>query len=663
MNANFANASIYLLDKWIKNIYTLNHVENLEDLSFKQLNDLLFYKNFPQFKKHIENSKNGDDFRLLEYELIANKSPFKEFSVHNYFEIVTNRLETLPEFKLLNLCDPCAVDALFQNLIMVAFTVERWGQFLLKNLPGDSVKSIQFNRMNLDGFIKKKIPNYNTLGSFAITSISEVEGVTYKIPKQNVLQTHKVTSYSAYSSYDINTSQSPNRFPSILKLDDFPLLIKKGELLAQAYNHCLLELMELLKTHHLKDQLVLDTVTEITQLFKIGIQLYRDFLKSPYFNEAKFIYILRQHTVELSQSPATIILEDFKLSSQEKSRFKGFLDHYLSRQFLNLKERNLFVKQILKNEGIINPFLETYLNLFSEKLDSSALDIILHQDEFNKGNDLLKFLLKELLTKSIIGEYRIRYAMTLLKEIAPEHSILIQQKLDSENWAKDILAKIKNTPYFLPPSGANSIAYYGPDVILGNSPKIPNYNIHMINRVNVMLAIDQERFWHFEPFKSNNLEVLLTQELSLMKISIHGNLSADQIKEHLLENPWLATYIALFDSFSLLTSTHDGIIEKYIRKLGKKMPSKEKKQLVSNPDHGTTYMQPEANTEKKFTLDLPSLNLIAEIRRNHLFKNWVRPLKKLNNEKILTNEMLSQQNIIKRTKHVFFNRKSRLIRT
>ena len=144
----------------------------------------------------------------------------------------------------------------------------------------------------------------------------------------------------------------------------------------------------------------------------------------------------------------------------------------------------------------------------------------------------------------------------------------------------------------------------------------------MLNRLRVMIPEDQKRFWELQGPAASNLVSKLTAFLEHIDCS-----SSARITANLQAFPWLRHYVTLYHSFARMTSTHDGIIEKYIRRLSKSMKPKLKQKLVSSPDHGTTYMKPKSTTVQRPRLRLPSLDTIAQIRRNHLLKEWVKPVK------------------------------------
>ena len=127
---------------------------------------------------------------------------------------------------------------------------------------------------------------------------------------------------------------------------------------------------------------------------------------------------------------------------------------------------------------------------------------------------LLLSLICEIIDGNEIGIYRLKYSLSLFKKIAPRLEVFLIEKMNDENWFEKMLSKIRQLDYYLAPSGANSVAFYGPDVILGHAEQFPNYSIHMLNRLNVMIPDDQKRFWQFENYKTNNLFSLLYKHLS-----------------------------------------------------------------------------------------------------------------------------------------------------
>ena len=58
------------------------------------------------------------------------------------------------------------------------------------------------------------------------------------------------------------------------------------------------------------------------------------------------------------------------------------------------------------------------------------------------------------------------------------------------------------------------------------------------------------------------------------------------------------------------------------------MDKHEKEKLVSSPDHGTTFMQTNSESElSQSAYNLPSLDAMTKVRIDHLFRHWVKPLK------------------------------------
>lgn len=626
-------------DNWMIQEIDFAKTKSLSELGFKQLNDVIFYKHFPQFRENVNASK-GDDALILNYDSIVELPSIKDFDVAEYILLVENHLKDLPTQQEVSKCQNSYRKILFQNLVIISFTLERWGQFVLRNKQGSTVRSVTISesKISLHKYLKDELGNYNTLASFALTSTSETNGMYYpSIDNDSVKFGEKFISQSAYSDYNLQHKQNISRFPSIMKLDSFMILIKKGELVSYAYNYGLFDLMDKLKTHELSDSIILQRVKEISYCFKISVASFLEFLKDPFFNESKFILILRQLTVELSASPATTILEDIALSTHEKIRFKGFLDHYLVKNLMSKEERLLFIKQILKNEGvdgIENAIQQTLTSNLSTK--KSELKNAL--DEFNTTTEkeLLLNLVCELIDKEEIGIYRLKYSLSLFKKIAPRLEVFLIEKMNDEDWLEEKLNKIQHLDYYLAPSGANSVAFYGPDVVLGHAEHFPNYSIHILNRLNVMMPDDQKRFWKLENYRTNNLFSLLEKHLSELsdipsEVFLNDNSNtADTITNILFKYPYLSVYVDLYESFAALASVHNASVERFIRRVGTKMDKREKEKLVSNPDHGTTFMQPSSESEiDQLSYNLPSLDRMTEIRVGHFFKHWVEPLKAL----------------------------------
>lgn len=630
-------------DNWMIKEINFSKVNNVSELGFKQLNDLIFYKHFPQFWENLDRvTKKGDDALLLQYNSIVDLPTLKDFDVAGYILLVEKRLRRLPTQFEAQSCQESYKKVLFQNLIIIAFTLERWGQFVLRNKPGATVRSVAISeaKFSLHKYLKDKLGNYNTIASFALTSTSEVNGMYYPNCGNNLKEVgEKFLSQSAYSDYNLQHRQNVSRFPSIMKLDSFMILIKKGELVSYAYNSGLFDLMTKLKMHKLSDSIILQKVKEISYCFRIAVASFFEFFKDPFFNESKFILILRQLTVELSVSPATTILSDVALSTHEKIRFKGFLDHYLLKNAMSSEERIVYVEQILKNEGVnsveVRDLIRHYISsgLPANKPKVNNL-LIAHNTISDK--ELLLSLICELIDGNEIGIYRLKYSLYLFKKIAPSLEVFLLERMSDEDWLEKKLSKIRQLDYYLAPSGANSVAFYGPDIILGHAEQFPNYSIHMLNRLDVMIPDDQKRFWQFENYKTNNLFSLLLKHLSELPdipkevFSYENTNNSDKITTILIEYPYLATYVDLYESFAALASAHNASVERFIRRVGRKMDKAEKEKLVSSPDHGTTFMQPSSESElEQAAYNLPSLDKMTEVRTSHFFNSWAKPLKLL----------------------------------
>lgn len=622
-----APSSIQLLDDWMTKEVDFKTVKVLTDLGFKQLNDLLFYKYSKPIAQRMMARQDGDDGLLKHYESLEQLDFFASLTALSYLNVIQNQLRQTVEEEAFNWSSKRERAVLFQNLIMIAFTLERWGQYLLRRVPGQTVCSVYVyikKPISLHDFLIQHIGNYNTLERFALRSISEIEGLYVPmVHHDKLVKGELITALSPYVHHSgINTS----RFPSILKLDDFPLVIKKGELLAQGYNMLIVELMKLLRKVPLDHSTVIHKVLEITELFQTGIRTYKAFLKTPYFNEDKFIFILRQHTVELSWSPCEWLFEDLQLTKSEKRIAKGIVNSYLTRISMSRRERSIFLKQILVNESIIDAALFEYLASMEVGLENTnitAIQFLVNSHPILVGNPSLKGLIIELLTQEELGVYRLQYALQIAQDLLPAYASTIANWIKNETWLQDKLAIIMETNYHLPPSGANSIAYFGPDMLFGHDANIVNYTLHMINRLNVMIPADQKRFWELRAEATPNLTTRLTAFLD--RAGYDGTKAS--IEAQLNTFSWLKHYVKLYDSFALLTSTHDGIIEKYIRRLSQSMKPTFKEKLVSSPDHGTTYMKPKTVTVQRSSANFPSLDAIAQIRRNHLLKQWVKPVK------------------------------------
>ena len=75
----------------------------------------------------------------------------------------------------------------------------------------------------------------------------------------------------------------------------------------------------------------------------------------------------------------------------------------------------------------------------------------------------------------------------------------------SARWSRSVIG--------CPPSGANSVAFYVPDMLLGIGRQVRGYGIHMLDRLPVMSDGDQERFWRIETARSADLSRILCEQI------------------------------------------------------------------------------------------------------------------------------------------------------
>lgn len=622
------NCHVEKLDIWMSKIVPIESIDGFQSIGFKQLNDLLLLKNFPHYFDFIENniSNVGDDDMLLSYADTISSSLFLNFGVREYYYLIESRLTFPVSDTWLSGLQQAKKNGLLQNLIFIAYSIERWGQYVLGNKPGKSLDIVMISgEISIGEYLKRNIPNFNTFEYFALRSVSTVN--TFYCPKFVNGRITKGDAYSIESMYDkLYFPNDRNRFPSITKIDSFHILLKKCELTALAYNKKIIKSHKLIEEKGLLDESVIKKINEITLLFKISKSAFSEFLHDKSFNEYKFIYILRQMTVELDLSPFDIIFDRCNLRKKESIRVKSFVNHYLIRKKLSKREKVLFLLDIIENEGIVL-LDETNLLCLREKIDS----------EIKRGNTvsdkkILTGLINEIVYSQEVGVNRIQYVLHKLKQNFPKLEKRINKIQESEKLLADIQTKINTLNYKLAPSGANSVAYYGPDVFLGHYSNVINYNIHMLNRISVMSKIDQDNYWALDELKAINLE-------SMLKNYIPNDILACNettiLSEYIKTNQWICYYIDLFEEFASLSSLHLGVVEKYLNRFSRAMNMRDKLKMKSTPEHGTTFMQPDSDNNEISFPSLPSLKSLAEIRRNHMFKLWVKPLQELRKKRIV----------------------------
>ena len=83
-------------DNWMIQEIDFSKVNSPSDLGFKQLNDLIFYKHFPQFRENIDTiTTKGDDALLLQYDSIVDLPTLKDFDVAEYILLIEKRLKSI----------------------------------------------------------------------------------------------------------------------------------------------------------------------------------------------------------------------------------------------------------------------------------------------------------------------------------------------------------------------------------------------------------------------------------------------------------------------------------------------------------------------------------------------------------------------------------------
>ncbi|MBK9074755.1 MAG: hypothetical protein IPL77_07180 [Flavobacteriales bacterium] len=425
--------------------------------------------------------------------------------------------------------------------------------------------------------------------------------------------------------------------PSILELDSFLAFMKRGELANCAYNHSLLRMREAIQTRGLSDQGAIDHARSATLLFASMTTAFREFFAYRGFSEAKFIYLMRQMTVELSSSPASWLLKGLEFSSVERIRYKAFLDHYLIRTQLTANERMLFMSDVMKNEGVWNEQIEKLSFAYLLRDEPGAREALLAEIEVvsaDRRDGFLAPMLAELVETGTLGPKRLKYTLALFVRLGPALAQYFTPLMRDDAWLGECLSALRDSDYAVAPSGANSMAFYGPDSVLGYQNRIANYRIHILNRLPVMQTVDQAYFWEHQSVRDVGIEPTwetwiaeALEDLSDSGSAALNEVSPERITEALLRKPWLSVYVDLFDWYGRFATSHNGSVQKYVRNVAKGMPEHEKMKLTSRPDHGTTFMNPDSvSAAAEAVYDLPSIHTLTSIRKNHPLKDWTQPL-------------------------------------
>ncbi len=626
MKNKLIKSQILRLDNWMCDPALPRESQDHNLLTYKNWNDILTIKYFPRYLDSIKRERGKeykDDSNLFNYVDYFSRNSKDQFSFSNYYKLISEKLLKLPNSVELEELKGDMKDLLLQDLILISFSLERWSQYA-KNLPGKSVKSICVGNKNenLHNYISKFYSKYNTLEFFALKSIPEHSIIDIPYIYSKEIKYKKVSFFqSPYTNY----YPDKDRYPTILKIDSFHKLIKKGESISQAYNKKIIEFFQLIENHNCSSPEVTNKIDEITLLFKMTNEAYKEFLSDTTFNEYKFVYFLRQLTVELDESPFEIIFDGFELEKKLSFSVKGYINHFLIRKKMKLQEKLLYLQDIISlyYSGIVLPEIENETDLTTWLLTLKTNNQVSYE-LFN--------LLNEINKTDNIGSERLKLALKLCSEKFTPLNTYITDILNSETKINTILDSLNKSNYSVAPSGANSLAFIGPDILMGYYSQIENYNIHILNRLEVMNEYDIKNFWILYKYRNFNL---LNEVNKYLIANYHEDMlsisATNKKKDFLVEHQFLQSYINLFETYKNLSKIHMGVVEKFLFRFSKKMLYSDKMNLKSSPDHGTTFMAnyPQKAVGNKYNFSLPSLKNLSKIRSEHKLISWVKPMREL----------------------------------
>lgn len=617
-------SNIIQFDSWLCSNEIPKANFTVHKLSFKNWNDLLTIKHFPNYIdsiKGLRNKRFQDDQRILSYFNCQEDLNLSQITFQNFQLALSEKFRLLPNSEKTGLLEGNIKNLLIQDLTVVAFSLERWGQYQGEK-PGNSVKTIMIgnNKESLHFFINRFYKNYNTLEFFALKAIPFHSEINIPIFKNGKITLQGKRYFeSPYSHFNPETS----RYPTILKIDSFHSLLKKGEIVGQVINLKILEFIQIYQKHGALEYSSILKIKEIILLFNSQIEAYKEFLTDHSFNEYKFVYFLRQLTVELDESPYDIVFKELDLEKKLSYEIKGFLNHFLNRKNMTVREKVLYIVDILALDSVTVEIGD---------LDTSTeLDIWISESVVKNDISIeILNLINEIRDSEGLGMLRLRFALDQCKKQYPATRSFVESILKSKSNLENILTQINSSDYKVAPSGANSLAFIGPDILLGHYGKIENYNIHVLNRIQVMAEIDQSNFWNLIPFYNFDLYQKIFGEFKTKwNVDLNSFITREDKKTLLAKHPYLSTYIELYESYSKIVNMHMGIVQKYLNRFSKKMVYNDKIKLKSSPDHGTTYMKNFSNSNSvplKNEINLPSLKAMVDVRSQHPFISWVHAI-------------------------------------
>lgn len=614
-------------DAWMTRRPLLDSCNSIADLGFGQLNDLLLVMNFPEMAEEFYRSANEDERNLRCIADLTRRGPFRDFGVTPFILEVERRIRRLASRWAFWLETGATVEALLESLCMIAYSIERWSQAVLRHPPGQAVNSFYLGESSesLHSFLFGQLGNYNTLEHFALRSVGTTDGIfEFRFLGNTPVKQGIRKIKSAYKELEPYADSRALRFPSTLDMTPFLEVIKKGELAAQVYNDLALELLDVLRRKEIGSDEAIALARSVSLGMRIGKQAIIDFLGDEKFSTGKFIYILRQFTVELDTSPADRILHFLSLDTGERITAKGFLNHYLYNVPAEGRSRSLVAWEWLRNEGVKLPSLTTWLQEL-EPLDLrgrvETCRARLHQTVSQTGNSVVLAAIADLFSGSHVGIGRIRYATELFRRLLPRLDSTLSAFLNDGSRMAELEEQLRVSTYALAPSGANSLAFFGGDVLLGLVSEITNYRTHLLCRLPIMLESDRERFWKLVQSDFAGLPALLRKVFGIENPPT-SYCAGESCGEHArspvslnVRNVRLAPYYELINAFADLSKAHNASVEKFLRRVSNQMERSKKERLISSPEHGSTFMQPSSvNAGEDARLVLPSLDKLNSVR-------------------------------------------------
>ncbi len=119
---------------------------------------------------------------LRHYEYLVQLDFFTDFTVFQYVDIVQEQLKSRISSRVFSESSKRESAILFQNLTIIAFTLERWAQYVLKHALGQTVREVYLHLetpISIHDFLVQHVGNYNTLERFGFQSMPTLVLMSY----------------------------------------------------------------------------------------------------------------------------------------------------------------------------------------------------------------------------------------------------------------------------------------------------------------------------------------------------------------------------------------------------------------------------------------------------------------------------------------------------